>query len=63
MADEFGLIGDDNVFLVFGRGGAGPVIAASEEEVIIGDGEFVMHVGIGEIVTTGDPHLRKSIEV
>ena len=42
---ESWIIGNYDVFVVFGGGRAGPIVAAGEEKILVGDGKFVVHVG------------------
>ena len=46
--DEFWVVGDDDVFVVDHGGGAGPVVAAGEELLAVGEGEFVESFSLRE---------------
>ena len=46
---ESWIIGNYDVFVVFGGGRAGPIVAAGEEKILIGNGKFVVHVGGGPV--------------
>ncbi len=56
-ADHRGIACDDQVFVVVGACGARPVEAAVEEEGLVEDGEFVVHVIAGLIDSDGDSSL------
>ena len=57
------MVGDDDVFVVDHGGGAGPVVAAGEEVAVVGEGEFVVHVGVGAVETAFDSHAKEAVEV
>ena len=61
--DEFWVVGDDDVFVVDHGGGAGPVVAAGEEVAVVGDREFVVHVGLGAVESTFDSHAEEAVKV
>ena len=43
-ADQVGVIGDNNVLSIIKHGTSGPIERAIEENILIYDGELVMHV-------------------
>lgn len=60
---EFAVVGDDDVFVVLGGGGAGPIVAAGEEKVVVGDSELVVHVCGGAVEATADAGVAEVIEI
>lgn len=60
---DFGVVGHDDVLVVLGGGGTGPVVAAAEQEIVVGDGELVVHVGGGAIKATIDSCADEVVEV
>ncbi len=57
------MVGDDDVLVVDHGGGAGPVVAAGEELLAVGEGEFVVHVGGGAVEAAFDAHAEEAVEV
>ena len=57
------MVGDDDVFVVDHGGGAGPVVAAGEEVLAVGEGKFVVHVGFGAVEAAFDSHAEEAVEV
>ena len=61
--DETGIIGDDDVFVVLGCCRPCPIVAAGEEEVIVRNGKFVVHVGGGPIQAAIDSGLGEVCQI
>jgi len=60
---EFTVVGDDNIFVVLGGGGACPVVTAGEEKIVVGDSELVVHVCGGAVETAVNASASEVVEV